>query len=224
MRCWPPAWPSASCSALENMLSCTLSAAGFLLGTMVRFVPFPAAMCPALCRVWACPALAGAQTVIAGAVRVVIICCTILLSTQLPGAQLCSHQQVVLQQQSAALPCRFSCRRICWQKAASVPLIISESLAALHADTSLHLLQGDILVAESLEQALKGPGGQQRLLASFIHWVVPPRMTVSSLESKRSNNAACLAAWRDRRIYLHKTHVGMAVQVRNCVNRECSST
>lgn len=68
-------------------------------------------------------------------------------------------------------------------------------------------------MAESLEQAVRGPDGQQRLLASFIHSVVPPLATISHLQSARSNKAAWLAGWRDRGIYLHKTHVGMAVQV-----------
>ena len=70
-----------------------------------------------------------------------------------------------------------------------------------------------MLVAESLEQALRGPDGQQRLLASFIHCVVPALATVSHLRCARGNKAAWLASWRDRGVYLHKTHVGMAVQV-----------
>lgn len=72
--------------------------------------------------------------------------------------------------------------------------------------------QGDVLVAEGLEQATRGPDNQPRLLASFIHRVVPVLGTVSHLRCARGNKAAWLAAWRDRGIYLLKTHVGMAVQ------------
>ncbi|KAK9804158.1 hypothetical protein WJX73_006372 [Symbiochloris irregularis] len=72
--------------------------------------------------------------------------------------------------------------------------------------------QGDVLVAEKLEQEIRGPDGQQRVLASFIHSVIPAKATVSYLQSSRYDKYARLAAWRDRNIYFHKTHVGMAVQ------------
>ena len=74
--------------------------------------------------------------------------------------------------------------------------------------------QGDVVVAERLERAVRRADGQPRLLASFIHAVVPVLGTVSHLQCTRSNKPACLAAWRDRGIFLLKTHVGMAVQVR----------
>lgn len=79
-------------------------------------------------------------------------------------------------------------------------------------------MQGDVLVAEGLEQATRGPDNQPRLLASFIHRVVPVLGTVSHLRCARGNKAAWLAAWRDRGIYLLKTHVGMAVQVHSVLS------
>ena len=75
------------------------------------------------------------------------------------------------------------------------------------------LLQGDVLCAEALNQILVTREGQSRLLAAFIHRVVPLQQTVSTLRSPRSNKISWLATWRDRNIYLHRTHVGMAVQV-----------
>ncbi|DBA92139.1 hypothetical protein WJX77_008470 [Trebouxia sp. C0004] len=72
--------------------------------------------------------------------------------------------------------------------------------------------QGDVLCAEALNQILVTRDGQSRLLAAFIHRVVPLHQTVSTLRSPRSNKLSWLATWRDRNIFLHRTHVGMAVQ------------
>lgn len=72
--------------------------------------------------------------------------------------------------------------------------------------------QGDVLCAEALSQILVTRDGQSRLLAAFIHRVVPLHQTVSTLRTPRSNKTSWLATWRDRNIFLHKTHVGMAVQ------------
>ncbi len=75
------------------------------------------------------------------------------------------------------------------------------------------IMQGDVLCAEALNQILVTRDGQSRLLAAFIHRVVPLHQTVSTLRSPRSNKLSWLATWRDRNIFLHRTHVGMAVQV-----------
>ena len=75
-------------------------------------------------------------------------------------------------------------------------------------------MQGDVLCAEALNQILVTRDGQSRLLAAFIHRVVPLHQTVSTLRTPRSNKLSWLATWRDRNIFLHRTHVGMAVQVR----------
>ena len=70
-----------------------------------------------------------------------------------------------------------------------------------------------MLCAEALHQILVTREGQSRLLAAFIHRVVPLYQTVSTLRTPRSNKTSWLATWRDRNIFLHRTHVGMAVQV-----------
>jgi len=75
------------------------------------------------------------------------------------------------------------------------------------------MMQGDVLCAEALNQILVTRDGQSRLLAAFIHRVVPLHQTVSTLRTPRSNKLSWLATWRDRNIFLHRTHVGMAVQV-----------
>lgn len=80
-------------------------------------------------------------------------------------------------------------------------------------------MQGDVLCAEALNQILVTKDGQSRLLAAFIHRVVPLHETVSTLRSSRSNKTSWLATWRERNIYLHRTHVGMAVQVNDFVVR-----
>ena len=70
-----------------------------------------------------------------------------------------------------------------------------------------------MLCAEALNQILVTRDGQSRLLAAFIHKVVPVHETVSTLRTDHSNETSWLATWRDRNIFLHKTHVGMTVQV-----------
>ena len=85
-------------------------------------------------------------------------------------------------------------------------VLVTKGLAAL--------LQGDVLCAEALNQILVTREGQSRLLGAFIHRVVPLHQTVSTLRTPRSNKTSWLATWRDRNIFLHRTHVGMAVQVR----------
>ena len=79
-----------------------------------------------------------------------------------------------------------------------------------------------MLCAEALNQILVTRDGQSRLLAAFIHRVVPLHETVSTLRTDRSNKTSWLATWRDRNIFLHKTHVGMTVQV--CSGSEALST
>jgi len=83
-----------------------------------------------------------------------------------------------------------------------------------------HVMQGDVLCAEALNQILVTRDGQSRLLAAFIHRVVPLHQTVSTLRTPRSNKLSWLATWRDRNIFLHRTHVGMAVQVW-CTGHSC---
>ena len=69
------------------------------------------------------------------------------------------------------------------------------------------------MVAEDLDRATRGPDNQRKLIASFIHCVAPVLGTVSHLRCARGNLAAWLDCWRDHRIYMVKTYVGMAVQV-----------
>ena len=70
------------------------------------------------------------------------------------------------------------------------------------------VLQGDVMVAEDLSRLL-GP----RLVACFLHEVKSVLSTVAHLRNQKSNQASWLAAWRDRKIYMHRSHLGMAVQV-----------
>ena len=70
------------------------------------------------------------------------------------------------------------------------------------------MLQGDVMVAEDLSKLL-GP----RLVACFLHEVKSVLSTVAHLRNSKSNQASWLAAWRDRKIYMHRSHLGMAVQV-----------
>lgn len=64
------------------------------------------------------------------------------------------------------------------------------------------------MVAEDLSKLL-GP----RLVACFLHEVKSVLSTVAHLRNSKSNQASWLAAWRDRKIYMHRSHLGMAVQV-----------
>ncbi len=73
--------------------------------------------------------------------------------------------------------------------------------------------QGDVLLAERLNQKLTKADGRCSLVATFIHRVVPTLETISSLRSRKSNKAAWLAAWRDANIFFNRTPIGMAAQV-----------
>ena len=81
--------------------------------------------------------------------------------------------------------------------------------------------QGDVLCAEILystaAQAAKAAHGprQTQLLASFIHRVVAPASTLSMLRSSKGTKSDWMAAWHQRRIYFHRSHVGMAVEAYN---------
>ena len=55
--------------------------------------------------------------------------------------------------------------------------------------------------------------GQPRMLAAFINQAVPVRDTVSRLRITRADEASWLGTWRSKSIYLHKTYVGVALQV-----------
>ncbi len=74
--------------------------------------------------------------------------------------------------------------------------------------------QGDVLCAEILHSAaLHGAAPRpSQLLATLVHAVAPPLATLSMLKAKRTTEAELAAAWRARRISLHRSHVGMAVQ------------
>ena len=58
-----------------------------------------------------------------------------------------------------------------------------------HHPYSACLLQGDVLVAEMLHKFLKAPGGQEQLLACFIHRVAGVKETVTRLR-----RCACLCS------------------------------
>ncbi len=73
--------------------------------------------------------------------------------------------------------------------------------------------QGDVLLAERLNQKLTKADGRCSLVATFIHRVVPTLETISSLRSRKSNKAAWLAAWRDANVFFNRTPIGMAAQV-----------
>ena len=74
-------------------------------------------------------------------------------------------------------------------------------------------LQGDLLFAEELTKRMKPCHGQPRMLAAFINQAVPVRDTVSRLRITRADEASWLGTWRSKSIYLHKTYVGVALQV-----------
>ena len=79
-------------------------------------------------------------------------------------------------------------------------------------------LQGDLLFAEELTKRMKPCHGQPRMLAAFINQAVPVRDTVSRLRITRADEASWLGTWRSKSIYLHKTYVGVALQVsQRCV-------
>ena len=74
--------------------------------------------------------------------------------------------------------------------------------------------QGDVLCAEILYSSARHAAAPRpsQLLACFIHRVVPPAATMSMLRRGKESEKDILKAWRDRNIFLHRTHVGMAVQ------------
>lgn len=74
--------------------------------------------------------------------------------------------------------------------------------------------QGDILCAEIMYDSARDAAAPRpsQLLASFINRVVPPKATLSMLRSSKRSDADIINAWNERNIFLHRTHVGMAVQ------------
>ena len=78
-----------------------------------------------------------------------------------------------------------------------------------------------MLVAEMLHKFLKAPGGQRQLLACLIHRVAPVKDTATRLRRGLSKRTR-LDAWGRQSITLHKTHLGMAVQVRRSLTRLAS--
>jgi hypothetical protein len=74
--------------------------------------------------------------------------------------------------------------------------------------------QGDVLCAEILYSSARQAAAPRpsQLLASFIHRVAPLGATLSMLRSSKAGKPEWLAAWRQRSIYFHRSHVGMAVQ------------
>ena len=79
-------------------------------------------------------------------------------------------------------------------------------------DTQLLAVQGDVLVAEMLHKFLKAPGGQRQLLCCLIHRVAPIKDTATRLRRGMTKKER-LDAWSRQNITLHKTHLGMAIQV-----------
>ena len=93
-------------------------------------------------------------------------------------------------------------------------MLYAEALPQFWESGARHAcMQGDVLCAEALNQILVTKDGQSRLLAAFIHRVVPLHETVSTFRSSRSNKSSWLATWQERNIWMLRTHVGMAVQV-----------
>ena len=72
-----------------------------------------------------------------------------------------------------------------------------------------------------LHKFLKAPGGQRQLLACLIHRVAPVKDTATRLRRGLSKRER-LDAWSRQSITLHKTHLGMAVQVCRSLNRLAS--
>ena len=74
--------------------------------------------------------------------------------------------------------------------------------------------QGDVLCAEILYSSARQAAGTRPspLLASFIHRVAPLGSTLSMLRSSKASKGEWMAAWAQRGIYFHRSHVGMAVQ------------
>ncbi len=75
--------------------------------------------------------------------------------------------------------------------------------------------QGDVLCAEILYSTAAQAATATRpsqLIASFIHRVVSPASTLSMLRTAKGTKEDWMTAWQQRRIYFHRTHVGMAVE------------
>lgn len=74
--------------------------------------------------------------------------------------------------------------------------------------------QGDVLCAELLWSSMKTKSGGKAtpLLASFVHKVVPVASTLSMLHTSKGTQEDWLASWKERGLYFHRTHVGMAVE------------
>ena len=72
--------------------------------------------------------------------------------------------------------------------------------------------QGDVLCAEILTSTASQHAAPKpsQLLASFIHRVIPPGSTLSMLRTSKGTKEDWLVSWQQRRIYFHRTHVGMA--------------
>ncbi|KAG7672552.1 hypothetical protein KSW81_001514 [Nannochloris sp. 'desiccata'] len=75
--------------------------------------------------------------------------------------------------------------------------------------------QGDVLCAEILYSTAAQAATTTRpsqLIASFIHRVVSPASTLSMLRTAKGTKADWMTSWQQRRIYFHRTHVGMAAE------------
>jgi hypothetical protein len=75
--------------------------------------------------------------------------------------------------------------------------------------------QGDVLCAEILYSTAAQAATATRpsqLIASFIHRVVSPASTLSMLRTAKGTKEDWMTAWQQRRIYFHRTHVGMAIE------------
>jgi hypothetical protein len=79
--------------------------------------------------------------------------------------------------------------------------------------------QGDALCAEILSSdSQNSPTSVEspKLIASFIHKVIPTTQTLSILaRSDHYSREDLLSAWEERNIYFERTHVGMAVDATN---------
>lgn len=74
--------------------------------------------------------------------------------------------------------------------------------------------QGDVLCAEILYSSARQAAEPNRsqLLASLIHKVVPPKATLSMLRTSKGTKEDWAHAWEERKIYFHRSHIGMALQ------------
>jgi len=75
--------------------------------------------------------------------------------------------------------------------------------------------QGDVLCAEILFSTTAPAASATRpsqLIASFIHRVVSPASTLSMVRTAKGKKEDWMTSWQQRRIYFHRTHVGMATE------------